>query len=470
MDFIANLLDTVFAGLIYFYFSSYPSHSRNRSAMAEGHTQGHSQSDNNKRQRQLSGVGGGDVGREMVINELLCFTQRKLRQLPEKTLKQLLIEFYDTERVIDAKDQLADSMTGLNLLNWSRPRRRNNSKEHPGAKLRGDIEDILAMLTFCEENLLTSRLPIYVAADPDAMPSAKLTEGDLQCLLFKLSALNDKVDTIGEAVAKSDGAITGLAAAISTAPTVPVFDAPPMPRPLVALRQPGVTAPPISRHTSSSCENINPDDQNLQSDDWFSDPNVHVVHRNKSNRMINASNTGTSYSNALVAGRQALGVAAQPSANRPNQQRVSMLGASLSTSFKASKTLQIRKAVFKVSNVDAVYSADNLIDHLTNIGVRLADDPRTNGKSCFELKPGPRQPPDNKCFRICIFAADKSKLLVKDSWASGIWIQEWIFHPRNPSTPNHTVNENLVPPSTNLGGEAVDVGVVMADVGPNQSS
>ena len=66
------------------------------------------------------------------------------------------------------------------------------------------------------------------------------------------------------------------------------------------------------------------------------------------------------------------------------------------------------------------------------MGIRVADDSRTGGKSCFELKPGPRQPAGNKCFRICIFADDKPKLLVKEKWESGILIQEWIFHPKDP--------------------------------------
>jgi len=122
-----------------------------------------------------------------------------------------------------------------------------------------------------------------------------------------------------------------------------------------------------------------------------------------------------------------------------------MLGSSVNTSFKASKNLVIKKAVYKISNVDASYSADNLIDHLTQMGVRLTDDSRTNGKSCFELRRGPKQPEDNKCFRICIFAADKSKLLVKDSWASGILIQEWIFHPKDPVPPSTQNNENVGP-------------------------
>jgi hypothetical protein len=101
-----------------------------------------------------------------------------------------------------------------------------------------------------------------------------------------------------------------------------------------------------------------------------------------------------------------------------------MLGTAQSSTVKAAKILRVNKAVFKISNVDAVYTAYIIIDHLTGLGIRVADDLRTNGKSCFELKPGPRQPPDNKCFRVCTFAADKPKLLIKENWASGILIQE----------------------------------------------
>ena len=90
------------------------------------------------------------------------------------------------------------------------------------------------------------------------------------------------------------------------------------------------------------------------------------------------------------------------------------------------------------------YTAENLIDHLTEMGVRVADDSQTHGKSCFELKPGPRQPIDNKCFRVCIFAADKQKLLVKEKWSSGILIQEWIFR-KNDTPQNHKDTDSSAP-------------------------
>ena len=163
-----------------------------------------SQSDNtNKRPRQQSGI-GGEAAREIVINELLCYTQKKHKQLPEKTLKQILFDFYSTDLVVEAKDLLADNLASMNLPNWSRPRRRNNSKEHPNAKKCEDIDDVVYMYNFVDENHLAARLPIYVAANPDLIPSAKLTEGDLQCLLLKLNTLTDKVDALGDSVFTSD--------------------------------------------------------------------------------------------------------------------------------------------------------------------------------------------------------------------------------------------------------------------------
>jgi len=189
-------------------------------------------------------------------------------------------------------------------------------------------------------------------------------------------------------------------------------------------------------------------------DDWDSDPNVHTVKRRKSsNRGGNTQQRGPSgltYTNAVVSGRSGeaglIQEQSQQQTNRPSKPRVTMLGSSASTAFKAAKTLLIRKAVFKINNVDAGYSAENLIDHLTTMGVRLTDDVRTNGKSCFELKRGPHQPEDNKSFRICIFAADKTKLLVKDHWASGILIQEWIFRSKDDIALSAQNDENIRPP------------------------
>jgi len=55
------------------------------------------------------------------------------------------------------------------------------------------------MIIAVDENKLINKLPTFVAADPDLLPSAKLTEGGMQCVLHKLSNISDQLlqmDTI----------------------------------------------------------------------------------------------------------------------------------------------------------------------------------------------------------------------------------------------------------------------------------
>ena len=140
----------------------------------------------NKRPRQQSAVGVGCEYRTMIVNELLCYAQKKYRQLPALTLKQVLSDFYSADTVAEAKDVLSSSVDNLNNNNWPKPanRRRVNSKENAGAKQRQEIDDIYGILNYIDQNHLTSKLPMFVAADPDHLPSAKLTEGDLQCVIL----------------------------------------------------------------------------------------------------------------------------------------------------------------------------------------------------------------------------------------------------------------------------------------------
>ena len=82
--------------------------------------------------------------------------------------------------VTEAKAQLYTDIELLDIPEWPKPpRRRLNSTDNVGAKLKNKIEDITNMLDYIDRNQLSSRLPVYVAADPDLLPSPKLTEGDL---------------------------------------------------------------------------------------------------------------------------------------------------------------------------------------------------------------------------------------------------------------------------------------------------
>jgi len=82
---------------------------------------------------------------------------------------------------------LSGFIDGLDLVNWTRPpRRRKDSRENPGAKLKQDIDDIVLMITFVDENGLFANIPKFVTSNPDNLPSAKMAEGDLHCILAKL--------------------------------------------------------------------------------------------------------------------------------------------------------------------------------------------------------------------------------------------------------------------------------------------
>ena len=414
-------------------------------------TNSQSDSQSAKRQRQQSGVvpeGDGARNPKLTINELLCYATKKYHQLRNETLKQILYDFYKVEIVSEAKNQLSEDIDALSIDDWPKPpRRRLNSTGDVGGKLRIDIDDIMKMLDYVDRMQLGDKLPKYVAVDPDMLPSAKLTEGDLQCVLIKIGELTNKIEDLrgstietNQHIAEMVAGAAAVTAAAKTGASTTTSDrqsqaqqrhlsaAPPGP-----LRQ-----PPLAVSAGSAVLLDDPTDGATSNDDWDTDPTVQVQRRRSNNRPRNArpapGPSAPTYAASFSfdrpeSGRPGTG---QQTTTRPSQARRTILGSAVSSSLKASKNLKIKKAVFKISNIDAVYTAENLLDHLTNMGIRVADDSRTGGKSCFELKPGPRQPAGNKCFRICIFAADKPKLLVKEKWESGILIQEWIFHPKDP--------------------------------------
>ena len=149
----------------------------------------------NKLPRQQSAVQGD---RDIVINEMLCYAVNKYRQLVEPTLKTVLFDFYSEDACTEAKELLRGRIDDLDIAKWPRPpnRRRINSKENPGAKQRQEIEDIYGMINYIDQNMLSAKMPIFVAADPNMLPSMKLVDGDLQCVLMKLRSITDKVESM----------------------------------------------------------------------------------------------------------------------------------------------------------------------------------------------------------------------------------------------------------------------------------
>ena len=98
--------------------------------------------------------------------------------------------------------------------------------------------------------------------------------------------------------------------------------------------------------------------------------------------------------------------------------RKTFIGKSCTAPLRASKTLQLKKAVFCLSNIDQEYSLEDVSDYIKSLGIRLL--------TCYELPRSGRQSADSKSFRLCIIAEDKDKLLDQSNWYVGVTLRNWV--------------------------------------------
>ena len=363
-------------------------------------------------------------GRHLVINELLCFMFKKYNQLNVKVLKQIITDFYDGNQVNAAKEMLFAAIESLNLSSWNKPpKRRKDSKENPMQKIKNEVDDLLAMVVFIDENAIHGDMPIFVAADPDAIPSPKLTEGDLQCMLAKMNGLPDDISQVHDSLNKTTESMClklNQILDVSSREVVCHRAAsgggirPPLP-PGGGVELPGCSGAESYPLLSPMVNQQSGSDDHLPS---FSE----VLSKNRK-RQANAMTRVAQQSDTSRSRLPSLGQAPRAETGRamgPTAQRQrSMIGASVSSTLKASKHLTLNKAFFRLGNIDANYECEDVVKHIQSIGVRLI--------SCFELPKRDFIPVDNKQFRICILAVDKDSFLNPAKWSIGITIKEWVF-------------------------------------------
>jgi len=96
------------------------------------------------------------------------------------------------------------------------------------------------------------------------------------------------------------------------------------------------------------------------------------------------------------------GAACQPPKSPQNtSRRPMMIGQAKNSTLKASKTLLVAKSVYRLGNIDAGYTVDDVTNHVESMGVRVI--------SCFDRTSANAVSEENKSFRICIIDADKKK-------------------------------------------------------------
>lgn len=381
----------------------------------------------------------------IIISEPLCFLIHKHGRYPNQQLKALLFEFYSGDLLASAKSILLDSIENLKLDNFPKSlgRKRRDTKENPDVKIRLDIDDLTGMCVFLDENKLLTRLPTFVASNPDLIPSPRILEGDLAAVMRQLSKMDERMalmhtelETTRALVGKGRRVVDdkggngrGLEGAAGATSSLRLGSADVAPysttesRELVAIRKHTLAVRRLteSENVSSAQSECDPEDD----PDSFL-PNITRNVRRKRGQIAKSYASATA---DILRGDSARPVLASVSTikpNAPSKKRVLMIGQSTTAAIKASKTVYVKKSVYRIGNVHSSNSADDLQKYIEQFGVRVV--------SCFDRAPvklpNPQKDDENKTFRVCIFDADKDKLLCADNWSIGISIQRWIFKPK----------------------------------------
>jgi hypothetical protein len=122
--------------------------------------------------------------RIVTINEVLCFVRSRYGRLPDKLLKQTLYEYYDANVLLLAKNRLLEDIGNLKM-DKEHPRTAEHRDGPNRAKL--EVDDIFALFSFMDVNMVLDNLPIYVVEDIDRIPTSKWLDGDLQLILAKMN-------------------------------------------------------------------------------------------------------------------------------------------------------------------------------------------------------------------------------------------------------------------------------------------
>lgn len=144
-----------------------------------------------------------------VLNDILCFLSNKLKNSPDRLIRNVLLDFYDDATLSRAKYQLKTDIEKLELPTGvvipHVPDRREGDQ-----RVVRVIDDILTLLKFLDTNLLLTKLPTYVTDNPDKIPSMRIFEGDLATIMTMIGKLNDKMSDYERNISAIGGELTGI--------------------------------------------------------------------------------------------------------------------------------------------------------------------------------------------------------------------------------------------------------------------
>ena len=155
---------------------------------------------NANRRRLLSYLDKMADSRNVVVCDCVCFIVNKYGKLSVKTLRSVLLDFYTADELSDAKFLLCSDIDKLDLT-LKRPHVAQRRDTDIQARITKEVDDIMLLFAFADENNLFDQLPRYVSSSPDRMPSLRLYDGDMNVLLNLLHTMEKKLSGLESGLA-----------------------------------------------------------------------------------------------------------------------------------------------------------------------------------------------------------------------------------------------------------------------------
>jgi len=151
----------------------------------------------------------------IVLCDALCFIANKYGKTDVKTLNSALFDFYSVDVLSAAKKRLLDDVDKLNL---KAKRPHVPSRRDGDGRLLKEVDDLLLLVAYVDEQKALDKLPKYVAGSPDNMPSLRLYEGDLSAIMTLLHSMSGRFEEFRSALAAITHDVHALQRAVPPEP------------------------------------------------------------------------------------------------------------------------------------------------------------------------------------------------------------------------------------------------------------
>ena len=111
---------------------------------------------------------------------MCCFLLNKIGKVAVKQIRSALNDFYIADDIAAAKMRLSEDIKPLESS--TKPPHVPQRRDGDG-RLAREVDDIISLVTFLDEQKLLNSVPRYVASSPDRMPIIRLYEGYLSGIM-----------------------------------------------------------------------------------------------------------------------------------------------------------------------------------------------------------------------------------------------------------------------------------------------